>query len=458
MFFLVIDLITHIKLEDNMTMSFLGRICIFLCFVLCANTLFAQVTINSIALKHNMTVDTVYASYNILEFDGGSDYGFENSIISGYIIFGQLKGDIKWSMYQFIMPKSDIIAEAVERVYDREGNTVTEGVWERKLIDNTSENPVYDTIIDNDFMEQLSNTLDPKDLVKYCEKKDIVSGKEYLPNKENGSSIINYGDIYVNLNNMIPYNEPLSEECHSDNNILFIKFPKDDQKGYVTGTFSQLNISNKKSKNKSYISFDSTIYIDSIIYIEPLDDINSDCVHKAILFKDYDHHIWYASSSSAFMISIDNISLEQVKYIPLCNYLIVYNPNDKNKNYNIFSQNNTSGIKANIGNDLTFSDNILILPNAGSGTSIIDHNYVLYVSNNAKTGIKESKILDLETGKSYNIPKDLTHNQSVIESFSCNDEYTSFLLFTDNKGVIHYYNPDKKKIQKAKIKKCENDY
>ena len=443
-----------------MKMSLMGRICIVLCFVLNANTLFAQVTINSIALKHNMNVDTVYAFYNIIESDGGSAYGFENSIISGHIIFGQLKGEIKWSMYRFIMPKSDEIAEAVERVYDREGYTITEGVWERKLIDNTSENPVYDTIIDNDFMEQLSNTLDPKDLVKYCEKTDIVSGKEYLPNKENGSSIINYGDIYVNLNNMIPYNSPLSEECHSDNNILFIKFPKDDQKGYVTGTFSQLDISNKKSKNKSYISFDSTIYIDSVLNLEPLEDIDSEeqCGYKSILFRDNKNQKWYATATSGFKIIEDIYSLDNKKYISLYNYILTYNPDEVEINYHIFSRNNPTGIKASLGKDITFSDNILLLPNAGSGTRVIDHNYALYVSNNPKSGKQESRILDLENGKSYEIPKNLVQNQSIIESFSCNDEYTSFLLFTDNKGVIYYYNPDKKKIQKAKIKKCENDY
>jgi hypothetical protein len=407
-----------------------------------------------------MTVDTVYASYNILESDGGSSYGFENSIISGHIIFGQLKGNIKWSMYQFIMPKSDIIAEADERVYDREGNSITEGVWERKLIDNTSEHPIYDTIIDNDFMEQLSNTLDPKDLVKYCEKIDIVSGKEYLPNKENGSSIINYGDIHVNLNNMIPYNSPLSEECHSDNNILFIKFPKDDQKGYVTGTFSQLDISNKKSKNKSYISFDSTIYIDSILNLEPLEDLNSEeqCGYKSILFRDNKNQKWYATATSGFKITEDKYSLDNKKYISLYNYIITYNADEVEINYQIFSRNNPTGIKASLGKNITFSDNIFLLPNAGSGTRVIDHNYALYVSNNSKSGKQESRILDLENGKNYEIPKNLVQNQSIIESFSCNDEYTSFLLFTDNKGVIHYYNPDKKKIQKAKIKKCENDY
>ena len=110
-------------------MSFLGRICIFLCFVLYANSLFAQVTINSIALKHNMTVDTVYAFYNINVWVDGSNYGFDNDIISGHIIFGQLNGEIKWSMYRFIMPKSDIIADADEKVYDRGGNTITEGIW-----------------------------------------------------------------------------------------------------------------------------------------------------------------------------------------------------------------------------------------------------------------------------------------------------------------------------------------
>ena len=441
-------------------MRFLGSICICLCIVLSTNKLFAQVTINSIALKHNMTVDTVYASYNILESDGGSSYGFENSIISGHIIFGQLKGNIKWSMYQFIMPKSDIIAEADERVYDREGNSITEGVWERKLIDNTSEHPIYDTIIDIDFMEQLSNTLDPKDLVKYCEKIDIVSGKEYLPNKENGSSIINYGDIHVNLNNMIPYNSPLSEECHSDNNILFIKFPKDDQKGYVTGTFSQLDISNKKSKNKSYISFDSTIYIDSILNLEPLEDLNSEeqCGYKSILFRDNKNQKWYATATSGFKITEDKYSLDNKKYISLYNYIITYNADEVEINYQIFSRNNPTGIKASLGKNITFSDNIFLLPNAGSGTRVIDHNYALYVSNNSKSGKQESRILDLENGKNYEIPKNLVQNQSIIESFSCNDEYTSFLLFTDNKGVIHYYNPDKKKIQKAKIKKCENDY
>ena len=444
-----------------MKMSFLGRICIFLCFVLCDNTLFAQVTMNSIALKHNMTVDTVYAFYNINVWVDGSNYGFDNDIISGHIIFGQLNGEIKWSMYRFIMPKSDEIAEAVERVYDREGYTITEGVWERKLIDNTSENPVYDTIIDNDFMEQLSNTLDPKDLVKYCEKTDIVSGKEYLPNKENGSSIINYGDIYVNLNNMIPYNSPLSEECHSDNNILFIKFPKDDQKGYVTGTFSKFDISNNKSIYKSYISFDSTIYIDSILNLEPLEDLNSEeqCGYKSILFRDNKNQKWYATATSGFKITEDKYSLDNKKYISFYNYIVTYNPDEVEINYQIFSRNNPSGINANLGKDITFSDNILILTYAGGqGTRVVEHNYVLNVKNNAKTGKQESRILDLENGKNYEIPKNLVQNQSVIESFSCNDEYTSFLLFTDNKGVIHYYNPDKKKIQKAKIKKCENDY
>ena len=91
-----------------MKMSFLGRICIFLCFVLYANSLFAQVTINSIALKHNMTVDTVYAFYNIIEYSGGSSYGFENDIISGHIVVGQLKGEIKWSMFRFIMPNLNL--------------------------------------------------------------------------------------------------------------------------------------------------------------------------------------------------------------------------------------------------------------------------------------------------------------------------------------------------------------
>ena len=90
-----------------MKMSFLGRICIFLCFVLSANKLFAQVTINSIALKHNMTVDTVYAFYNIY-LERGDSYRFENDIISGHIIFGQLNGEIKWSMYRFIMPNLNL--------------------------------------------------------------------------------------------------------------------------------------------------------------------------------------------------------------------------------------------------------------------------------------------------------------------------------------------------------------
>ena len=444
-----------------MKMSFLGRICIFLCFVLSANKLFAQVTINSIALKHNMTVDTVYAFYNIIEYSGGSSYGFENDIISGHIVVGQLKGEIKWSMFRFIMPKSDIIADADEKVYDRGGNTITEGIWERQLNANESqENRIYDTIIDYDFMEQLSNKLDPKDLVKYCEKTDIVSGKDYLPNKEYGSSIINYGDIHVNLNNMIPYNATLSEECHSDNNILFIKFPTDDQKGYVTGTFSQLDISNKKSKNKYYIAFDSTIYIDSILNLEPLEDLNSEeqCGYKSILFRDNKNQKWYATAQSGFKITEDKCSLDNKKYISLYNYIITYNPDEVEINYHIFSRNNPTGIKASLGKDITFSDNILLLPNAGSGTRVIDHNYALYVSNNPKSGKQESRILDLENGKSYEIPKNLVQNQSVIESFTCNDEYTSFLLFTDKKGVIHYYNPDKKKIQKAKIKKCENDY
>jgi len=443
-----------------MKMRFLGSICICLCIVLSANKLFAQVTINSIALKHNMTIDTVYAFYNIY-LERGDSYRFENDVISGHLIFGQLKGNIKWSMYQFIMPKSDIIAEADERVYDREGNTITEGVWERKLIDNTSEHPIYDTIIDNDFMEQLSNTLDPKDLVKYCEKTDIVSGKEYLPNKENGSSIINYGDIHVNLKNMIPYNSPLSEECHSDNNILFIKFPKDDQKGYVTGTFSKLDISNNKSIYKSYSSFDSTIYIDSILNLEPLEDLNSEeqCGYKSILFRDNKNQKWYATAQSGFKITEDKYSLDNKKYISFYNYIVTYNPDEVEINYQIFSRNNPSGINANLGKDITFSDNILILTYAGGqGTRVVEHNYVLNVKNNSKSGKQESRILDLENGKSYEIPKNLVQNQSIIESFSCNDEYTSFLLFTDNKGVIHYYNPDKKKIQKAKIKKCENDY
>ena len=91
-----------------MKMSFLGRICIFLCFVLYANSLFAQVTINSIALKHNLTVDTVYAFYNINVWEDGSNYGFDNDIISGHIIFGQLNGEIKWSMYRFIMPNLNL--------------------------------------------------------------------------------------------------------------------------------------------------------------------------------------------------------------------------------------------------------------------------------------------------------------------------------------------------------------
>ena len=91
-----------------MKMSFLGRICIFLCFVLCDNTLFAQVTMNSIALKHNMTIDTVYAFYNINVWVDGSNYGFDNDIISGHIIFGQLNGEIKWSMYRFIMPNLNL--------------------------------------------------------------------------------------------------------------------------------------------------------------------------------------------------------------------------------------------------------------------------------------------------------------------------------------------------------------
>lgn len=74
---------------------------------------------------------------------------------------------------------------------------------------------------------------------------------------------------------------------------------------------------------------------------------------------------------------------------------------------------------------------------------------------------KESKILDFETGKSYLVPINLTHNQNRHKLLSCITDYydyARYLLFTDNKGVIHYYNPDKKKIQKAKIKKCENDY
>lgn len=447
-------------------MSFMGRIYIVLCFVLNANTLFAQVTINSIALKHNMNVDTVYAFYDIIESDGGSAYGFENDMISGHIIFGQLKGDIKWSMYKFKMPKSDIIAEADERVYDREGNTITEGVWERKLVDNSSDNPVYDTIIDFEFMEQLSNKLEAKDLVKYCEQSELMSGKDFLPNKyhSNGNSIINFGDNNVNLKDMILYNAPLSEECQSDNNILFIKFPKEDQKGYVTGSFSKPDFSNKKSKSKSFIYVDTTIYIDSIIYIKPLDDINpgKHCAYKAILFKDTDHHTWYASSTSAFMISIDDNSLEQNKYISLNNFIISYNPNLNEKYYLIFSRNNPSGIKTSLGSDFTFSDNILILPSAGSGTHVVEHNYSLYESNNSKSGIKESKILDLETGKSYLVPYNLKHNQNQYEKLSCSIdlfyELSQYLLFTDNKGVIHFYNPDKKKIEKAKIKKCENDY
>lgn len=388
MFFLVIDLITHIKLEDNMTMSFLGRICIFLCFVLCANTLFAQVTINSIRLKHNMTIDTVYAFYNINVWVDGSNYGFDNDIISGHIIFGQLNGEIKWSMYRFIMPKTDIIGNAVEKVYDSEGNTITEGVWKRKVFDDSAENPVYDTIIDYEFMEELSKKLDPKDLVKYCEKTDIVSGKEYLPNKENGSSIINYGDIHVNLNNLIPYNEPLSEECHSDNNILFIKFPKDDQKGYVTGTFSQLDISNKKSKNKSYISFDSTIYIDSILNLEPLEDRYSEeqCGYKSILFRDNKNQKWYATATSGFKITEDKYSLDNKKYISFYNYIVTYNPDEVEINYQIFSRNNPSGINANLGKDITFSDNILLIEMpGGAGNSAIEHNYVLYYKEDSKS-------------------------------------------------------------------------
>ena len=444
-----------------MKMSFLGRICIFLCFVLCDNTLFAQVTMNSIALKHNMTVDTVYAFYNIY-LERGDSYRFENDIISGHIIFGQLNGEIKWSMYRFTMTKKDIIANAVERVYDREGNSITEGVWERQLIANESqENRIYDTIIDYNFMEQLYRKLEPKDLVIYCEKKELISGKNYLPDKEEGSSIINYGDIYANLKNMIPYNSPLSEECHSDNNILFIKFPKDDQKGYVTGTFSKFDISNNKSIYKSYISFDSTIYIDSILNLEPLEDLNSEeqCGYKSILFRDNKNQKWYATATSGFKITEDKYSLDNKKYISFYNYIVTYNPDEVEINYQIFSRNNPSGINANLGKDITFSDNILILTYAGGqGTRVVEHNYVLNVKNNAKTGKQESRILDLENGKNYEIPKNLVQNQSVIESFSCNDEYTSFLLFTDNKGVIHYYNPDKKKIQKAKIKKCENDY
>lgn len=454
-------------MENNMKMSFMGRIYIVLCFVLNANTLFAQVTINSIALKHNMNVDTVYAFYDIIESDGGSAYGFENDMISGHIIFGQLKGDIKWSMYKFKMPKSDIIAEADERVYDREGNTITEGVWERKLIDNSSDNPVYDTIIDFEFMEQLSIKLEAKDLVKYCEQSELMSGKDFLPNKyhSNGNSIINFGDNNVNLKDMILYNAPLSEECQSDNNILFIKFPKEDQKGYVKGSFSKPDFSNKKSKSKSFSYVDTTIYIDTIIYIKPLDDINpgKHCAYKAILFKDTDHHTWYASSTSAFMISIDNISLEHVKFIPMCNYLIVFNPEDISNIYYLFSRNNTLGIKAKIGKDISFADNFLLLEMpGGAGFSVIEHNYALYESNNYKSGIKESKILDLETGKSYLVPYNLKHNQNQYEKLSCSIdlfyELSQYLLFTDNKGVIHYYNPDKKKIEKAKIKKCENDY
>jgi hypothetical protein len=259
---------------------------------------------------------------------------------------------------------------------------------------------------------------------------------------------------------MIPYNATLSEECHSDNNILFIKFPKDDQKGYVTGTFSKFDISNNKSIYKSYSSFDSTIYIDSILNLEPLEDLNSEeqCGYKSILFRDNKNQKWYATATSGFKITEDKYSLDNKKYISFYNYIVTYNPDEVEINYQIFSRNNPTGIKASLGKDITFSDNILLLPNAGSGTRVIDHNYALYVSNNSKSGKQESRILDLENGKNYEIPKNLVQNQSIIESFSCNDEYTSFLLFTDKKGVIYYYNPDKKKIQKAKIKKCENDY
>ena len=79
----------------------------------------------------------------------------------------------------------------------------------------------------------------------------------------------------------------------------------------------------------------------------------------------------------------------------------------------------------------------------GAGNSAIEHNYVLYYKEDSKSENKESKILDFETGKSYLVPINLTHNQNRHKLLSCITDYydyARYLLFTDNKGVIYYYN------------------